>query len=34
VRNKAGVNSQFDDDEYVVYRTAQQRMEYLVEITA
>ena len=25
--------SQFDDDEYVIYTTAQQRMDYLVEFT-
>lgn len=31
VRNKKGVSSQFADDEYVVYRTEQQRIEYLVE---
>ncbi len=34
VRRRNGVVSQFDDDEYVVYRTAQQRLEYLVEMTA
>ncbi len=34
VRRKPGVASQFDDDEYVVYRTEQQRLEYLVELTA
>jgi poly [ADP-ribose] polymerase len=34
VRRKAGVNSQFDDDEYVIYRPTQQRLEYLVEFTA
>ncbi|MCC6875865.1 MAG: WGR domain-containing protein [Sandaracinaceae bacterium] len=34
VRRKAGVNSQFDDDEYVVYRTQQQKLEYLVEFTS
>ena len=34
IRRKPGVNSQFDDDEYVVYRTEQQRLEYLVEMTA
>ena len=32
VRSKRGVNSQFADDEYVIYRTEQQRMEYLVEV--
>lgn len=34
VRRKPGVSSQFDDDEYVIYRTEQQRLEYLVELTA
>jgi poly [ADP-ribose] polymerase len=34
VRNKAGAPSQFADDEYVVYRTSQQRLDYLVEFTA
>ncbi|AKF06746.1 WGR domain-containing protein [Sandaracinus amylolyticus] len=34
VRNKPGTSSQFADDEYVVYRTQQQRLEYLVEFTA
>jgi hypothetical protein len=34
VRNKAGTPSEFADDEYVVYTTKQQRMEYLVELTA
>lgn len=34
VRNKPGTASQFADDEYVVYRTQQQRLEYLVEFTA
>ena len=34
VRRRDGVASQFDDDEYVVYSTAQQRLEYLVEMTA
>ncbi|MFC1609371.1 WGR domain-containing protein [Myxococcota bacterium] len=34
VRRKALVSSQFDDDEYVIYDTKQQRMEYLVEFTA
>lgn len=33
VRRKPGVKSQFDDDEYVIYRTDQQRMEYLVEFS-
>lgn len=31
VRSKKGVSSQFADDEYVVYRAEQQRIEYLVE---
>jgi poly [ADP-ribose] polymerase len=34
VRNKPGAPSQFADDEYVVYRTSQQRLDYLVEFTA
>jgi poly [ADP-ribose] polymerase len=34
VRRKAGVDSQFEDDEYVIYRPTQQRLEYLVEFTA
>jgi poly [ADP-ribose] polymerase len=34
VRRKSGVHSEFDDDEYVIYTAAQQRMEYLVEMTA
>jgi poly [ADP-ribose] polymerase len=34
VRCTGKVDSEFDDDEYVVYTTAQQRMEYLVEMTA
>jgi poly [ADP-ribose] polymerase len=34
VRRKAGVASEFDDDEYVIYRTQQQRLEYLVEVAA
>jgi poly [ADP-ribose] polymerase len=33
VRRKSGVFSDFDDDEYVVYRTNQQKMLYLVEFT-
>jgi poly [ADP-ribose] polymerase len=33
VRNKPGVQSQFADDEYVVYDPRQQRLEYLVEFT-
>ena len=31
VRNKAGNQSQFADDEYVVYNPNQQKIEYLVE---
>ena len=31
LRSKKGVTSQFADDEYVIYRQNQQRMEYLVE---
>lgn len=34
VRRKPGVASEFDDDEYVIYRQAQQRLEYLIEFTA
>ncbi len=34
VRHKPGAASEFADDEYVIYRTEQQRMEYLVEMTA
>jgi poly [ADP-ribose] polymerase len=34
VRRKVGVASEFDDDEYVIYRPTQQRLEYLVEFTA
>ena len=34
VRRKSGLQSQFDDDEYVVYDPKQQRLEYLVEFTA
>jgi poly [ADP-ribose] polymerase len=34
VRRKSGVTSEFDDDEYVVYNTNQQRLEYLVEVAA
>jgi poly [ADP-ribose] polymerase len=33
VRNKPGTVSQFADDEFVIYRAGQQRMEYLVEFT-
>jgi poly [ADP-ribose] polymerase 2/3/4 len=31
VRNRPGVSSQFADDEYVIYTSNQQRLEYLVE---
>ncbi len=34
VRNQPGKPSEFEDDEYVVYTTQQQRLEYLVELTA
>jgi poly [ADP-ribose] polymerase 2/3/4 len=34
VRNRPGKPSEFEDDEYVVYTTQQQRLEYLVELTA
>jgi poly [ADP-ribose] polymerase len=34
VRNRAGQPSQFGDDEYVIYTTKQQRLEYLVEVAA
>ncbi len=34
VRNKAGQPSEFSDDEYVIYRAQQQRLEYLVEFAA
>jgi poly [ADP-ribose] polymerase 2/3/4 len=34
VRNKAGTPSEFSDDEYVIYRAQQQRLEYLVEFAA
>ena len=33
VRRRPGVKSQFDDDEFVIYDTKQQRMDYLVEFT-
>lgn len=33
IRNQPGTPSQFTDDEYVIYTTAQQRMEYLAEVT-
>jgi poly [ADP-ribose] polymerase len=34
VRRQTGVTSQFDDDEYVVYRGSQQKLMYLVEFRA
>ena len=34
VRRQKGVDSQFDDDEFVIYDIAQQKLEYLVEFTA
>ncbi len=34
VRNQKGNSSQFEDDEYVVYRQNQQRIEYLIEFKA
>jgi poly [ADP-ribose] polymerase len=34
VRNTKQAPSQFEDDELVVYRSEQQRLEYLVEYTA
>ena len=34
VRRQNGVTSQFDDDEFVIYNTNQQKMEYLVEFRA
>lgn len=34
IRRKPGVDSQFDDDEYVIYRGEQQRLEYLIEFAA
>ncbi|MFL5338676.1 MAG: WGR domain-containing protein [Gemmataceae bacterium] len=34
VRNRPGKPSEFEDDEYVVYTTKQQRLEYLVEFAA
>lgn len=33
VRSRAGVSSEFSDDEYVIYDQRQQRLEYLVEFT-
>ncbi len=32
VRRKTGTPSEFDDDEYVIYTTEQQRLEYLIEV--
>ena len=34
VRARTGVPSQFTDDEYVIYETRQQRLDFLVEFTA
>lgn len=34
VRRQKSVASEFDDDEFVIYDTAQQKMEYLVEFKA
>ena len=34
LRSRPGLRSQFEDDEYAVYQTNQQRLEYLVEFTA
>ncbi len=34
VRSQPGTASEFADDEYVVYRTSQQRLDYLVEFTS
>ncbi|MBY0522114.1 MAG: WGR domain-containing protein [Gemmataceae bacterium] len=34
VRQKTGVASEFQDDEWVIYRPQQQRLEYLVEFAA
>ncbi len=31
IRRQSGVASEFDDDEFVIYTTQQQKMEYLVE---
>lgn len=33
VRSDDGVDSEFDDDELVIYKSNQQRLEYLIEIT-
>lgn len=33
VRNQKGNNSQFSDDEYVIYDSRQQRLDYLVEFS-
>jgi poly [ADP-ribose] polymerase len=34
VRRQRGIDSEFDDDEFVIYDTRQQRLEYLVEFKA
>ncbi len=34
IRRQKSVTSEFDDDEFVIYNTAQQKMEYLVEFKA
>lgn len=34
LRSRPGLRSQFEDDEYAVYNSNQQRLEYLVEFTA
>lgn len=34
VRNQPGLRSEFQDDEYVIYRPQQHRLEYLVEFAA
>ena len=34
MRRKAGFSSEFDDDEYVIYRNEQQHLEVLCEFTA
>jgi poly [ADP-ribose] polymerase 2/3/4 len=34
VRARSGVRSEFADDEFVIYETRQQRLDYLVEFTA
>ena len=33
VRNSNLVNSEFEDDEFAIYDTAQQRLKYLVEFS-